>query len=601
MRARMAAWLGGPEVRGKGQAARRVRVSQHKSRRGVPRIPLVLMAVAVASTLAVSAGADSGGPPPDPAPGSTEWQARDTQNMLDATGRLQDQYTNPAFHKENASNIPGAYGENLSRQLADPTRPTVSLGQSLPGARTADPFRIDWQEQGRGIRYDFTFLNRYGARLAGILWAPNPDAPNPLTGKPMHAPYPAVVITDGSIQAYQELYFWAAQGLAEAGYLVMTFDPQGQGESEVFGHDSKGNIWCDGLSSETPPQAPPSGAEQNPSCPGFPFQQTANFVYGTEDALGFFFSTRSAPYHWYRPDTGTLAYNPWAALIDREHVGIAGHSLGAGAVSIIQAYDRRVQAVVAWDNLSTGEPASDGGGGAPPSLAPWSVTSRVPALGITADYGFNVQQTSSQPAPKDGGFQKWKKAGIDTMEVSLVHSTHLDFSYIPFILPASKDGERVAFHYTLAWFDRYLKGVTDPTQRADATRRLTAGVFDASADTSAIGAGAWDVATNSNVPYKIAGDPVWEHLSFYQPSEYWLDKGKLACTDMRRDTSCAARASKAQGSTSVLGARSRAMVGVLPATGPRLPAGLPLGLLALGLAAILRRFLVGPKAVGLHQ
>ena len=69
------------------------------------------------------------------------------------------------------------------------------------------------------------------------------------------------------------------------------------------------------------------------------------------------------------------------------------------------------------------------------------------------------------------------------MQVPLRHSTHLEWSFVPWILPADHDGERVGMYYTLAWFDRYLRGDVS----ADA--RLLATTFDDSADRSAIGAG----------------------------------------------------------------------------------------------------------------
>lgn len=53
----------------------------------------------------------------------------------------------------------------------------------------------------------------------------------------------------------------------------MTYDVQGQGYSETFGHRPDGPLWCD--------------AEE---CPGVPFQQDANFFEGTEDALDWFVS-----------------------------------------------------------------------------------------------------------------------------------------------------------------------------------------------------------------------------------------------------------------------------------------------------------------------
>ena len=46
---------------------------------------------------------------------------------------------------------------------------------------------------------------------------------------------PGVVITDGSVQADEQMYWYAAQALAKDGYVVMTFDPQGQGRSDTLG------------------------------------------------------------------------------------------------------------------------------------------------------------------------------------------------------------------------------------------------------------------------------------------------------------------------------------------------------------------------------
>ena len=42
---------------------------------------------------------------------------------------------------------------------------------------------------------------------------------------------PGIVITNGSVQADEQMYWFAAQTLAKAGYVVLTFDPQGQGQS----------------------------------------------------------------------------------------------------------------------------------------------------------------------------------------------------------------------------------------------------------------------------------------------------------------------------------------------------------------------------------
>ena len=82
------------------------------------------------------------------------------------------------------------------------------------------------------------------------------------------------------------MYWWLAQDLAERGYLVLTYDVQGQGTSETLPHENEqvnALPFCN-------PLAPP-GAGEDFGCPGVPAQQDSNFVYGTQDALSFFLST----------------------------------------------------------------------------------------------------------------------------------------------------------------------------------------------------------------------------------------------------------------------------------------------------------------------
>jgi hypothetical protein len=68
------------------------------------------------------------------------------------------------------------------------------------------------------------------------------------------------------------MYWYAAQALAKAGYVVLTFDPQGQGQSDTYG------------------QSP----DQNE---GVPAQSDGRPFYdGTEDAIDFLLSTPQTPY-----------------------------------------------------------------------------------------------------------------------------------------------------------------------------------------------------------------------------------------------------------------------------------------------------------------
>ena len=216
-----------------------------------------------------------------------------------------------------------------------------------------------------------------------------------------------------------------------------------------------------------------------------PFQQAYNFYQGTEDALNFFLS----------------AANPGLADLDTARVGLAGHSLGASAVSEIGQCDPRVSAIVAWDNLAptTGACADKAKG--LPAGGPAQPTLDVPALGINSEYFFNVTPQQSVPNAQAGSkaFEQLAAAGTDAMQIGLRASTHLEYTYVPYILPASRLGERVAFYYSLAWFDRYLKG--DPS----AFGRLTATTFDASADASSIGAGTYDPARGAGRPDRPRG------------------------------------------------------------------------------------------------
>lgn len=440
----------------------------------------------------------------DPAPGTPEWQQRDALNQYCASLRNRDQLASPAFGVGNLTQGAVLYAGQTVDQASDPTHPRGGITTLIPGSKGADPFRSvqRWTEQGRGRVAPVSFPAADGATLRGHVFAPPPSVPRPKDG------YPGVVITDGSVQAYEELYYWAAEDLAANGYVVMTYDVQGQGDSDLLGAD------C------SDPTQPPSGG-----CQGVPYQQSYNFYQGAEDSLGFFLSKG----------------NPYADLLDRDRVGIAGHSLGASAVSIVGQCDRRVKAIVAWDNLNAVKPADCSAGGlAIAAQDQAKQVPRVPALGLSNDYMFNTQPTTTPPDPhaKDAGFRQLRAAGIDSEEFVFRGATHLTYSYIPLVFQASELQERMASYFTLAWFDRYLRG--DDT----GFDRLTARAFDASADRTSIGAGVYDPAKadpadpySGNVPYTIKGVTFEGAASFYYLSGYALRDPRtrkwVTCGDMR--------------------------------------------------------------------
>jgi dienelactone hydrolase len=322
----------------------------------------------------------------------------------------------------------------------------------------------DWANAGHGLVRPVLFTARDGATLSGHVWAT-------VAGP---AKRPAVVITNGSVQADEQMYWYAAQTLAKAGYVVLTFDPQGQGQSDTFG------------------QAPDAGEGMPAQTDGRPFYD------GTEDAINFLLST---PQHPYLPvpscTTGTshaakqnsrvtrgldAGFDPFWQLIDRSEIGLAGHSYGAAGVSYIAQWDPRVKAVVAWDNLggpgpkAAPVPGTSGGSSvigeadcpADPS-ARRTVAITKPGLGISADYGLPPLPNLSLPDPsgKSPISLQYSKAGVDTGELIIRGGSHLDFSFIPNqAFGASLRGPDFTDWYTTAWFDKYLK------HDASADRRL---------------------------------------------------------------------------------------------------------------------------------
>lgn len=411
----------------------------------------------------------------EPEPGTPAYIQRDNQNMIDAYGRqtgpggqlspqyVQAIYSNPEGNEE--------YLQQVADQAANPTRPVLDPGQWVPGWNQGNAYRWGW-DGVRGQEIPVAFTNRYGALLRGDVYGPLPHARDPYTHRRLRPPYPAVVVTTGSIQGSEKMYRWIAEDLAERGYIVLTYDVQGQGTSETLPHEGPIHDfpYCD-------PTAPPAGGEMT-GCEGVPFQQEANFVYGTKDAIKFIESTPrdryanprsgSARVNHYNPLWGWVNHRPDHRTVTpgrTTRLAIIGHSLGAAAVSYVQGVDRKVEAAVALDKLSaTGSFAQDE-----------TVTPKVPALAIQSEYGFNVEpywmmgSSSFAPSPRSPsqrpdprreektGFDAWRKAGVDSMMMVPRASTHLEYTDINYALPASRYGQDVASYYIQAWLDKYLK------------------------------------------------------------------------------------------------------------------------------------------------
>jgi dienelactone hydrolase len=373
------------------------------------------------------------------------------------TQQRQTIYDTPQYQSQLAIDSAASTAQALATEAADPGRFfTDDLCWNLGNGCAGDIRLNNWASSGYGLVRPVLFTARDGATISGHVWAT-------VAGP---AKRPGIVITDGSVQADEQMYWYAAQTLAKDGYVVLTFDPQGQGQSDTYG------------------QSP----DQNE---GVPAQSTGTPFYdGTEDAIDFLLST---PKHPYQPvpscTTGTsheakqsarvaqgldAAYNPFYSLLNSGEIGLAGHSYGAAGVSYIGQWDPRVKAIVAWDDLGGpgpkdapvpgGAPGSSqtiGESGCPANPADrTTVPVTKPALGMSADYGLPPAPNTSLPDPngKSTWSLNYSKLGVDTGEIIIRGGSHLDFSFIPNqAFGASLRGPDIIDWYTSAWFDKYLK------------------------------------------------------------------------------------------------------------------------------------------------
>src|SRR3954447_8975565 len=416
------------------------------------------------------------------------------------------EYSTPEYQAQLRRRSAENQAETTRIKAEDPERNFDATLCSTRNDGCAGDIRLyDWEKNGHGLSRPVLFTARNGAVISGHVWATRSGA----------AKRPGVVITNGSIQAPEQLYWFAATNLAKRGYVVLTFDVQGQGRSDVFGE----------------------GVDANE---GVPSQQGRPFYDGTEDALDFFFSSPGAPYHPRKScTTGTdhsakqdrrvrdgrnAAGNPLASMLDTSRVGIAGHSFGASGVSFVGQRDPRVKAIVAWDNLATPTSAMSvpACASAPQTRKPAPITK--PALGMSADYFLTPTPYGSAPDPgaKSTASHAYSKAGVDTGELIIRGGTHYEFSYLPDQgFGATLRGMDLAAWYTGAWFDKYLKG--DPT----ADSRLLTDRWRADAP-------------------EAAADPDHDgnQYSFYYPSR--LDVGlagggRFDCENLRSAAGCALR------------------------------------------------------------
>ncbi len=406
----------------------------------------------------------------------------EAQNLLVSQER-EAQFDSPSMLGQVAAATSEYQQQRLAVSASDPGRRPNPNSCTTAAACSIDPRLERWTAHG-GIVAPVLFTARSGATLSGHLWAT----------KAGPAARPAILIVNGSLVGYEQIYWYAAQALARDGYVVLTFDAQGEGMSDQFGAAPDQQ---EGAYAGSPVIGPQLGGS------GLPFYD------GGEDALDFLLST---PKHPYLPvpsrTTGTShddkqkarvtagldpAYDPLWRLIDRKEIGVAGHSYGAEAASWLGQSDPRIKAVVAWDNLcvpvwpSPSEAVAlahapqnlqpVGFFGLPSECvgAPSGPTPRLhaPALGLSSDYLLTPEPYTIVPSPdlKELGSLAYTKAAVDTGAIVIRGGTHYEFGDAPTgAIPASRRGIELVAWYTLAWFDRYLKHEANADARLLTTR-----------------------------------------------------------------------------------------------------------------------------------
>ena len=383
---------------------------------------------------------------------------REQRNFSKTHERSRYDFNSAEFQAKLSQRFTDNIAEELEIQTTDPERRYEGNICAHRARECAGDVRFyDWEQQGFGLARPVIWTARSGAVISGTVWATRAGPQK----------RPGIVITTGSVQAPETLYWGIAATLAKRGYVVLTYDVQGQGRSDTFG-------------------------EGVDAFEGVPSQQGRPFYDGTEDAIDFMLSTPQDPYSPRRScTTGTshapkqerrvadglaTANNPFWEMLDPDRLGIAGHSLGAAGVSNVGQSDPRVDTIVAWDNLRA--PGSGTGNFAVPNCpsgssdrSPAPITK--PALGFSNDYGLTPTPYGSDPNPEGANtaFMAYEQAGVDAMQVNIRGGTHYEYSYLPGVeFDATLRGLDMAIWYTAAWFDKYLKADPSADRRLLTTR-----------------------------------------------------------------------------------------------------------------------------------
>jgi dienelactone hydrolase len=346
---------------------------------------------------------------------------------------------------------------------------------SLRYANASGTCATPTKHPGLGIVHEVSVVDSRGLTLDGTLWIPSaafkPGAcptfngsgyasrarwnscvrPSSFSGKR----FPGVVFNDG-LASIQQHYYWMAELLVAHGYIVLTYDPAGQGRSEGGAVDLLGL-----------------------TLPKRPICQLAGSCIDVEDITRWFTGrtitriadngSRFAP----RKDPSKNAPNPVLPVLDTSRIGMTGHSMGAIATL---SYTRAVGEGKGYDGRPVPRIRA-----ASPLMGAFPTLASVPTQFVTADYDgspttvvpgllgveLNGQGEGIGPhAIKKLYDQLRATKGRAPLSLIIIEGgSHEDVADQPPILqtPWSLG---LAGWYTTAWFDCWVKGQASACTRA---------------------------------------------------------------------------------------------------------------------------------------
>ena len=419
---------------------------------------------------------------PAPSPGTPAYVARDAQNIRTPTaaspvpaGSCRTRRTSPALVQ--ASHRRPGPAARRSRPRRRPGSP-VTAGHVVPGWNVGNPLRAGWNGT-RGLSERISFTNRYGALLHGTVYRPKPGARDPYTGQVLKGPVPRRGDHRGLGAGQRGDVPLAGPGPRRARLRRTHLRRAGPGRRRDPPPRARARLRPATRCPFCNPFATPKDGEAY-GCPGVPFQQLSNFVVGTEDALSFFTSTPSKHYANPRSEGAKVsAFNPYWQLFDR-----APDTRTATPGPHLEDRDHRPLDGRRRGLQGAGHRQAGGGGGrarqahrarAPTARSTAAATSRSsPRWALQSEYGFTVspyltsggssltpsavarrartRSASGRPGTTRGARPAWTAWSSYPRA-----STHLEYTDIPLVLPASRYGQDLSSHYVQAWLDRYLK------------------------------------------------------------------------------------------------------------------------------------------------